>query len=60
LILFVVSALISALLTLGYPFILFWKKKQTVKAIKLVISTTIWLIAYIFIILFWIVLSKYF
>lgn len=43
LILFVASALISALLVLGYPFILFWEKKQTVKALKLVGYTTAWL-----------------
>ncbi|MBU1129906.1 hypothetical protein KKE45_01135 [Patescibacteria group bacterium] len=58
LILFVASALVSALITLGYPVILFWKKKQTVKAIKLVINTTIWLIAYILIILFLVLFLK--
>lgn len=43
LILFVASALISALLVLGYPIILFWEKKQTTKALKLVAYTTAWL-----------------
>lgn len=47
LVLFVVSALISALLVLGYPIILFWEKKQTVKALKLVVYTTAWLIFFI-------------
>jgi len=44
LILFVVSATISALIVLGYPFILFWERKQTIKALKLVVYTTAWLI----------------
>jgi len=44
LVLFVVSALISALIVLGYPFILFWEKKQTIKALKLVIYSIFWLI----------------
>lgn len=44
LILFTTSALISAILTLGYPFILFWQKKQTIQALKLVIYTALWLL----------------
>jgi len=47
LVLFVASALISALLILGYPFILFWEKKQTIKALKLVIYTITWLVLFI-------------
>lgn len=43
LVLFVASALISALIVLGYPIILFWEKKQTIKALKLVSCTTGWL-----------------
>lgn len=43
LVLFVVSALISALIGLGYPFILFWERKKTVEALRLVIYTTVWL-----------------
>ena len=43
LVLFVASAIISALLVLGYPFILFWEKKKTFEALKLVIYTTAWL-----------------
>jgi len=46
LVLFVASALISALLVLSYPFILFWEKKQTAKALRLVAYTTAWLILY--------------
>jgi hypothetical protein len=43
LVLFVVSAIISALIVLGYPFILFWEKKKTIEALKLVIFTAGWL-----------------
>jgi len=49
-VLFVVSALISALIVLGHPFILFWEKKQTIEALELVIYTTAWLIFFIFLI----------
>jgi hypothetical protein len=47
LVLFVTSALVSALFVLGYPFFLFWQKKQTQKAIKLVGYTTAWLMGFI-------------
>lgn len=47
LVLFVASALISALIILGYPIILFWEKKQTIKALKLVACTTGWLILFV-------------
>ena len=47
LVLFVTSALVSGLLVLGYPFYLFWHKKQIQKALKLVGYTTIWLIGFI-------------
>jgi len=46
LILFVTSALVSGILTLGYPVILFWQKKEQVKAIKLVSYTAGFLILY--------------
>lgn len=39
LILFVVSALICALLSLGYPVYLFWEKQQKTQALKLVAHT---------------------
>lgn len=42
--LFVTSALISALLVLGYPVILFWEEKRTIEAIRLVAYTAGWLI----------------
>jgi len=48
LVLFVASALISALLILGYPFLLFWEKKELVKALKLVVFTIGWLTFFIF------------
>lgn len=44
LILFCTSALMSALLTLGYPFIVFWVQKKPKKAISLVSYTTGWLL----------------
>jgi hypothetical protein len=47
LVIFTTSALVSALLVLGYPFFLFWQKKQTQKAIKLVAYTAIWLLVFI-------------
>ena len=45
--LLVVSALICALITLGYPFIVFWDKKNTKQAIQLVVFTAIWLILFV-------------
>jgi len=45
LIIFTTSALISALLVLGYPFYL-WQKKETKKAIRLVGYTTAWLVGF--------------
>jgi len=50
LVLLVASALISALIVLGYPFILFWEKKKTVKALRLVVYTVAWLVFFIFLI----------
>jgi len=44
---FATSALVSALLVLGYPFFLFWHKKQTEKAIKIVGYTAVWLLGFI-------------
>jgi hypothetical protein len=46
LILFVTSALISGIITLGYPILLFWRKKEQTKALKLVIITIGFLIFY--------------
>jgi len=57
---FCTSALISALITLGYPIILIWKKKQTIEALKLVTYTAGWLIVFIFIGISFILLFKYF
>jgi len=48
--LFSTSALICAIITLYFPFILFWHKKQTLQAVKLVIYTARWLILFTFII----------
>lgn len=46
-----VSVLISALITLCYPFILFWEHKKPKKAIKLITYTTLWLIFYFLLLL---------
>lgn len=48
LVLFVASAMICALLALGYPFLLFWEEKQTAKALKLVAYTAAWLALFVF------------
>lgn len=52
LILFVFSAVISALIVLGYPFILFWEKKQTKESLKLVLYTAFWLVFFILLIMY--------
>lgn len=54
LILFVTSALISALVTLGYPIILFWEKRQRVQAIRLVLYTAGWLAIFLLFIMLYI------
>lgn len=43
LLLFITSAVICALMFLAYPFHLFWDKKQTGKALRLIACTTAWL-----------------
>ncbi len=58
LILFSTSALICALLTLGYPAILLWQKKQTNQAIKLVIYTTGWLFLFTLLIIVFILTTR--
>jgi len=45
--LFAASALICALITLGYPFILFWDKKKPKEALKIVIYTALWIAGFI-------------
>jgi len=47
LILFVISAIICALIFGTYPFILFWEHKDTKKALRLVAYTTGWLIFFV-------------
>ncbi len=51
LVLFSTSALICAIITLYYPFVLFWQKKQTDKALRLIVYTAGWLIAFTLLIL---------
>lgn len=45
--LLVASVLICALLAFGYPVIMFWDKKNTTGAVKLVTYTTSWLAFFI-------------
>jgi hypothetical protein len=47
LIIFTTSALISALLVLGYPIYLIWQKKQIQKALRLVAYTAAWLTGFV-------------
>jgi len=51
LILLVVSALICAFISLAYPIILFWEKKQTREALKLIGITALWLLFFLFLLL---------
>lgn len=44
LLLFATSALVCAVLALGYPAILIWKKKQPIQAVKLAGYTAAWLV----------------
>jgi len=46
--LFVTSALISGVITLGYPSYIAWKQKEFKLAIKAVVSTAVWLSFLIF------------
>ncbi len=55
---FVLSAIICALITLSYPVILFWDQKKTKEAIKLVIYTASWLGAITLTIIFSLILLK--
>lgn len=45
--LFAVSALISAIITLGYPFILWQKHKKTKEAVRIVIYTALWVVGFL-------------
>ena len=49
--LFVASALISALIILGYPFWLFYIDKKKKEAFKIVVYSTGWLILYVIVFL---------
>ena len=54
----VVSVIICGLLSFGYPLVLFWNKKQTIEALKLVMYTAGWLVFFVFFVIFLILLSK--
>jgi mannose/fructose/N-acetylgalactosamine-specific phosphotransferase system component IID len=49
--LFVVSAMICAMIALAYPFGLFWDKKNTKDALRIVFYTAAWLALFVIIIL---------
>jgi len=53
--LLVVSVLICALIAGGYPFLLFWNKKNTKEALTIVAYTAGWLL--LFVVLFIVLLS---
>jgi len=57
LLLFATSALICALVVFSYPFYLFWEKKQTQNALKLVAYTAGWAVLFI---LFFMLLTPFF
>jgi hypothetical protein len=56
--LFVVSAMICALITLSYPFIVFWDKKNTKQALKIIMFTAAWLVFFVIVFLSSIALSQ--
>jgi len=56
LILFAASALICALISLGYPVFLIWKKQQTEKALRLVAYTAGWLVIFVLLVILAIIL----
>lgn len=45
--LFVVSALICALIVLSYPFLMFWDKKKPRLALEIVLFTALWLAVFV-------------
>ena len=45
--LLVLSALTCGLISLGYPIVLIWGKKQTIRGVKLVVYTALWLFAFL-------------
>jgi hypothetical protein len=49
--LFSLSALICAIITLGIPFYLAWEKKETKKAIRIVTTTALFILLYLLVIL---------
>jgi len=56
LVLFVVSALISALITLGYPVYLIWDKREVKEGLLLVAETSAWLVLFVVLMIIWFVL----
>ncbi|MFH1602147.1 MAG: hypothetical protein ABIB61_04280 [Candidatus Shapirobacteria bacterium] len=48
LLLFAVSALICGLIVFSFPFYLFWEKKETKQALRLVGYTALWALLFVF------------
>ena len=59
LLLFSTSVLVCGLVTLGYPFILFWKEKKVEEALRLVGYTTVWSISIVCLVLFAMALRRF-
>lgn len=57
--LFTTSALVSALIVLGYPFLLLWEKKKTKDAIKLVGYTAAWSVFFVLLIILLILFFRF-
>ena len=57
LLLFVFSALVCALIVLGYPITLFCEKKENKKALRLVAYSAFWLLFFLFSLLMLLLLS---
>ena len=55
---FATSALISGVITLGYPIYLTWKQKEFKLAIKTIAATAIWLILFIITLIISILVSQ--
>jgi len=52
LLLFVTSALISALIGLAYPIVMIWKLKKVIDGVKLIAYTAMWLAIFVVILIF--------
>lgn len=56
--LFVTSALVCGLIVGSYPFLLFWEKKKTKEAVKLVIYTAGWSLLFVSAVIYFLFSSR--